>query len=790
MTHLPVPDQATASSVPDAVVHLSSGGVSLVLDASSGLLPAVVHWGAALGSLTADDVAALSEADVPPVGGNAVDEPVRVAVLPEGWTGWTGRPGISGHRSGRDWSPRFRTTAVRLEARGHEGALADFREVGAGTVTVTAADEVAGLGLVVVVELLESGLVRLRAEVENTGAEEYTLDDVTLALPVPSRAREVLDFGGRWGAERTPQRTELVTGIHERQGRKGRTGADAATVLSVGTPGFGFAGGEVWGVHTAWSGNHRHAAERVFSGEQVLGGGELLLPGEVRLGPGASYRTPWVFGAYGVGLDDQARRFHRFLRSRPRHPRRDRPVTINVWEAVYFDHDLGRLTDLAERAAGLGVERYVLDDGWFRGRRDDTRGLGDWVVDEDVWPDGLHPLVDRVRELGMEFGLWFEPEMVNEDSDVARAHPEWLMQTGARLPVRSRNQQVLDLAIPEAYEHVLGQMTVVLEEYAIAYVKWDHNRDLVDAGRWPGGEPAVHEQTRAAYRLMATLKERFPGLEIESCSSGGGRVDLGVIEHTDRVWVSDCIDPLERQRMNRWTMQLLPPELLGSHVASGVNHTTGRWHELSFRAGTALFGHFGIEWDLARATELELRDLGAWIDLYKRYRDLMHRGELVRVDQVDPTLNVYGVVDPARREALFFVATIGRSDVSPRGRLTLPGLDPATRYRITPVLVGDPEAGVQPASWWGPVVTAADPATASASNRVLPDEPRDDAVRTDGGGATPTGATCATGTSVGDGTVRRFRGTVLPGSALASAGLQAPLMYPERVVLLHVTAED
>ncbi len=515
---------------------------------------------------------------------------------------------------------------------------------------------------------------------------------------MPSRAREVLDFAGRWGKERTPQRRELVVGTHERDSRKGRTGADAATVLSVGEPGFGFAHGEVWGVHTAWSGNHRHFAERLATGRQVVGGGELLLPGEVRLETGETYEGPWLYGAWGEGLDDQARRFHRWLRSRPQHPTSPRPVTINVWEAVYFDHDLARLTDLAERAARLGVERYVLDDGWFRGRRDDHAGLGDWYVDEDVWPDGLGPIVDRVRALGMEFGLWFEPEMVNEDSDLARAHPEWIMQADGRLPVRSRDQQVLNLAIPEAYAYVLERMTAIIGEYGVDYVKWDHNRDLVEAG-FPGGGAAVHEQTLATYRLMATLKERFPQLEIESCSSGGARVDLAVLEHTDRVWVSDDIDPSERQQMHRWTQQLLPPELLGAHVASGVNHTTGRFHDVSFRAGTALIGHFGIEWDLAQATEDEERTLASWIALHKEWRALLHTGLLVRVDEVDPTRLVYGVVAEDRRDAVFFVASTGRSEVSGVGRVVLRDLDPDTRYRVDPVLVGD-DHDVRAPEWW------------------------------------------------------------------------------------------
>lgn len=674
--------------MPHELVHLTAGGVSLVLDCRDDALPAVVHWGAALGPLDTDALTALADADVAPVSPNEMDDPVRLSVLPEPHRGWSGRPGLAGHRDGADWSPAFTVTSL---------AVTD------SAVTADAEDTTAGLTVRVTIEMLGSGLVRARAGVTNTADGIYTVDDLTLAMPIPSGAREILDFAGRWGKERTPQRRELVVGTHQREGRKGRTGTDAATVLTVGEPGFGFAHGRVWGVHTAWSGNHRHHAERLATGRQVIGGGELLLPGEVRLGTGATYEGPWVYFAHGDGLDDQARRFHRWLRSRPQHPTTPRPMTINVWEAVYFDHDLARLVDLAERAAALGVERYVLDDGWFRGRRDDHAGLGDWYVDEDVWPDGLGPLVDRVRALGMEFGLWFEPEMVNEDSDLARAHPEWILQADGRLPARSRDQQVLNLAIPEAFDHVLERMTAIIGEYAVDAVKWDHNRDLVEAG-FPGGGAAVHEQTLAAYRLMATLGERFPSLEIESCSSGGGRVDLGVIEHTARVWVSDDIDPLERQQMHRWTQQLLPPELLGSHIASGRNHTTGRVHDLAFRAGTALVGHLGIEWDLAGATADESAALTEWIALYRELRPLLHGGDLVRSDEVDDARLVYGTVAPDRRQAVFFLASIGRSEVSGTGRVTFRDLDPDTAYRVDPVVIGDGHDLVRPDWWSGPRV--------------------------------------------------------------------------------------
>ncbi|MBP2415952.1 alpha-galactosidase [Microlunatus capsulatus] len=724
---------------PHAFVVLRRDGAAAVLDVTAGRLPALVHWGADLGPLSGADAAALALGGHQQVDNNLVDRPLRVSLLPEHWTGWTGRPGISGSRAGTDWSPRFTVVALAVDGAEVVGTAQEpaLAETSSGVVEVRAEDAAAGLGVVLQVELTAGGLLRSRASLTNTGEGVYQLDDLVLAYPLPAVAREVLDLAGRWGKERTAQRTALQVGTHLREGRKGRTGPDAATVLHVGTPGFGFAEGEVWGVHTAWSGNHVHYAERVFTGHQVVGGGELLLPGEVRLATGETYTSPWVYGSHGTGLDAVARRFHRYLRSRPQHPGPERPVTLNVWEAVYFDHDLERLLDLAERAAALGVERYVLDDGWFGSRRDDTSGLGDWVVSADVWPDGLHPLVDRVRELGMEFGLWFEPEMVNLDSDVARAHPEWVLATGDRTPVPSRNQQVLNLGIPEAYAHVRDQMSALLDEYAIGYIKWDHNRDLVDAGTSPSGRAGVHEQTLAFYRLVDELKAAHPGLEVESCSSGGARVDLGVLERTERVWVSDCIDPLERQEMHRWTTQLVPPEMMGAHIASGGSHTTGRVHDLSFRAATAVFGHLGIEWDLARASEQELAELGGWVAFFKEHRRLLLGGDLVRVDHPDTSVVLHGVVSPDRDAAIFGVHAVGRSEVVSLGRLRFPGLDPARRYRVVPVGVGEPGGLVAPA-WWDA------------------DGPR--------------------------------AGTVLSGAALGAAGLMAASVHPDHSVLYRLDA--
>jgi alpha-galactosidase len=657
------------------VVHLRAGGVSLVLDCRGPQLPLVVHWGSDLGPLTNEDLDALASTCESTHVAGTPDRPQRFSIIPEHAAGWAGLPGLRGSRAGADWSPCFRIEDVIVAGM---------------SVEARARDTAAAVDLDLLVELTAEGLVRMRATVTNAHPDAaYTVDGLVLTLPIPTAADELLDLTGRWARERVPQRSPFLQGTRLRDSRRGRTGADATLLMVAGIAGFGWRGGEAWGVHVGWSGNHRTYAERLPTGERLLGAGELLFSSELRLAPGESYSTPWVFGSYGDGLDELSGRFHKWLRNRPEHPHSPRPVVVNTWEAVYFDHDVARLTHLADDAAAVGAERFVLDDGWFRYRRDDHAGLGDWYVDEHVWPQGLHPLVDHVRSLGMEFGLWFEPEMVNPDSDLARAHPDWILATGGRLPAEVRSQQVLDVAHPEAWRYLFERIDALVKEYGIAYLKWDHNRDLVDAGRQSTGRPGVHEQTDAVYRLMAALKEANPGLEIESCSSGGARVDLGILQHTDRVWSSDCIDPHERQAIQRWTALLLPPELTGSHIGSGRAHTTGRRHELSFRAATALFGHLGIEWDLTEATAEERTELAAWVALYKRLRPLLHTGTVVRTDHADPATWVHGVVANDLAHAVYAVVAMATSDEFPLGRVTLPGLAPERRYEVRPLPPGD-----------------------------------------------------------------------------------------------------
>ncbi|MGO4594986.1 alpha-galactosidase [Leifsonia sp. 2TAF2] len=676
-------------------IHLRAGGTSVVVLLDQHRLPRILHWGEDLGDLGAEELKHIALSARPAVGDSAVTYPQPVPVLGQLHEGWLGRPGLTGDSNGRRWAPEFLTTAADLRTSADGMAL-----------TVAAHDQAYGLSLTLELEVLAvSGLVRQRARLRNDRDEVFRVDGLELALPVPADADELLDLTGRWSLERVPQRRRFDVGEWVRASRGGKPGLEHTLLLAAGEPGFGFRSGRVWATHLAWSGNHTLAAERSPANIRRLSGVEGLAAGEVELSEGEEYLTPWQYGSWGNGLDDLAARFHRHLRASAAHPTGPRPVLVNTWEAVYFDHDPDALARFAEEAAAIGAERFVVDDGWFLGRRDDTSSLGDWVVDQERWPDGLKPLADRVRELGMDFGLWFEPEMVNLDSRLAAEHPDWIFDAGHGPGLPSRHQHVLDLGHPEAYAYVLERMTTLIAEVGIAYVKWDHNRYLLDAGHTPSGRPGLRQQTLAAYRLMDELGRLHPGLEIESCASGGGRIDLGVLERTQRVWPSDCNDPHERLEIQRWTGLVVPPELQGTHIGAEESHTTHRSHPLSYRAEKAIWGHLGVELNLLTADEETKRDLAGWIAFHKQHRDLLHTGTSVHADLTETAARLEGVVSEGADEALYAFSITERPRTWPVGRVGLPGLDDARTYTVTAVFPqGQRPPGAQP-PWMSGEVT-------------------------------------------------------------------------------------
>ncbi|TQL03570.1 alpha-galactosidase [Cellulomonas sp. SLBN-39] len=702
--------------------HLRAGGVSLVVDAPGTQVPSVLHWGADLGPLPADALDALAGAVLPAVPPSSIDVPLRLSLVPTLAEGWSGQPGVAVHRATGPLDVALVSTSV--EVRGEDGDQ---------VLVVLAADAAAAVGVRTELRLAPEGVLTVRHTLTNTGDDALHVQTLDVVLPVPDRARELADHTGLWSHERRQQRLLPGHGVWLREGRHGRPGHDDAYLLVAGTPGFGTRTGEVWSVHCAWSGDRRLWSERSPLGPSALGGGELWAPGEITLAPGEELTTPWLVATWsGDGLDGLSDRLHARHRRR-RGPLRPRPLVLNTWEAVYFDHDLPTLSRLVDVAARVGVERFVLDDGWFRGRRDDRTSLGDWTVDPDVWPDGLHPLAERVTAAGMELGLWVEPEMVSADSDLARAHPDWVLGRPAAL--EWRHQRVLDLAHPGAWAHVHDALVALLEEYPVRFLKWDHNRDLL--------VPGAHAQTAALYRMLDALRARFPEVEVESCASGGGRVDLGVAERVDRFWASDTNDPLERQEIHRWSTLLLPPEHLGAHLGDARAHTTGRTSDLGFRLATSLFGHAGIEGDLTRSDPAELAAVTAWAQAYRRLRGLLHTGTVVRADVPDPALAVHGVVAADRSEAVVALVALAAPQAALPAPARVPGLDPARSYRVThvdlgagaPLTVGD-----APPAWWADVLAGRD--------------------------------------------------VVLPGAVLAQTGLARPLLAPQQAAVLHLVAVD
>jgi len=640
---------------------LSAPSSSLLLEVVDGAL-VIQHWGSALKG----DLASIQTAISPSVANSSWDQPQFPGIMRESSRGYLGRPTLSGHRHGKAWSTKFE--------------VSDFHHLG-NHVAVTLHDFHAQLEVVVTFDLDPYGVLIQKTQVKNLGDTPYCINEFIHWLPLPKEATQTLDFVGRWSNERNPQRKEIATGTWARESREGRSGHNFSIADIALTPQTSFQSGNAWATSIAWSGNSQYLVEKLFDGSQAIGAGEILLPGELILEAGDKYEAPAMVSVFSAeGLDGVSAAYHSYLRAREVHPKRPRPLTLNMWEALYFDHNEEKIKALIDVAAEVGIERVVLDDGWFHSRRDDRAGLGDWVIDPAVWPNGLAPIIKYINDKGIEFGLWFEGEMVNPDSDLYRSHPEWILQEGERTPPLWRHQQVLDIGHEGAFNHVLEQTSAVLAAHNIAYIKWDHNRVLVDAGHL--GVAGVHRQTQAIYRLFAELKKRHPGLEIESCASGGARIDLGVIDLVDRFWTSDNNDALERQTIQRWTSQVIAPELLGTHIGPTHGHQTGRTLELSMRATTALFGHAGIEWNITEATAEERKQLTTWASYYKKNRDLLHSGKMIRVDYPDSHAYLHGVKAHDSSRAIFaYIQLTPTISIHP-SPLKFPGLDENANYEI------------------------------------------------------------------------------------------------------------
>ncbi|MBO9481428.1 alpha-galactosidase [Salinisphaera sp. G21_0] len=649
------------------LIHLFTDTTSLVIKAGTSL-PVMLYWGKRLPD--GIDLEGFFTANHHPVPQARIDTDTLVSLCPEHARGLFTSPGLEGSRQGDSWSPEFTLEETTLI---NNQVLFSSRDTRAGLKLVIR------MGLNTASHVLETSL-----ELTNEGDTPYQLNKLSNTLLLPTHAREIMYFHGRWTHEFQTERKLLDRSGFILENRRGRTSHEHFPGMMIGQPNFCETAGKVYGFHLGWSGNHRFHAEAMSDGRRYLQAGELLMPGEVELAPGASYTTPTLYSTYSnKGLNGISQNFHCHVRTeiiRFPEPEKVRPVHLNTWEGIYFDHNPDYILKMVRSAAEIGVERFIIDDGWFRGRSDDKAALGDWYLDQLKYPQGLQPIIDCVKEHNMEFGLWFEPEMISPNSDLYRGHPDWMLCTEGYDQVTIRNQYVLNLQIPEAFDYVLERLDSMLSDYDIRYIKWDMNRELVQPTHH--NRAAFHGHVQAYYRLVDEVRRRHPLVEIETCSGGGGRVDFEVLKRTHRFWASDCNDALERQTIQKGASYFFPLEITGAHIGATLCHTTGRQHNHDFRGITALFGHMGVELDPASASEEEKRSFAKYIALHKSLRHLLHTGDHFRCDTAHKASQGWGVVSTDKQEAVVMFAQLDMPEYAMSATLQIPGLNPEKDYKV------------------------------------------------------------------------------------------------------------
>ena len=541
----------------------------------------------------------------------------------------------------------------------------------------------------------ESAIIDRNVVLRNTGegadgddAEDIAIvraDSATWPLP-PLADYRLMQVRGRWGAETRTHQSMLSFGETVLTGRRGHTGHDANpwAMIDDGTAGEEY--GEVFGCALAWSGSWTVTIERTTSDRAAMSAGFGHAPLTWRLGPGETLTTPvssgaWTDGGFGAA----ARLWHDHqLRFVLPHADELRPILYNSWEATGFDVSVAGQLELAKRAADLGVELFVMDDGWFgsggSARTGDHAGLGDWEPNPERFPSGLAPLVDGVRALGMEFGLWVEPEMVNADSALYREHPEWILHQPHRTRSEHRNQLVLNVAQDDVADWMLDRLESLVSEHGISFLKWDMNRPFSEVG--PGdGDVLWRDYVTNLYGVLDRLRAAHPDLRIESCSGGGGRIDPGILARVDQVWTSDNTDARDRLAIQDGYARLYPARAMAAWVTDSPNALTGRRVPLDFRFHVAMAGVLGIGGDLAEWSVDELARARELVADYKRIRPLVQHGARYRLRPPEDEISAVQFVAPDRSASAVLVYRTARGFMEAGRPVALRGLDPAARYR-------------------------------------------------------------------------------------------------------------
>lgn len=587
---------------------------------------------------------------------------------------------------------RFESAEVMAGKPALPGLPATFGEDGK-TLCLTLSDPAGPLKVRLLYTLFDGIAAVMRsARIENSGDQPVTLTNaMSLCLDMPDSRWDFITLSGSWARERSVYRRPLQPG---RQGVGTLCGASSlqqSPFLALARPHSTEDRGDALGAALIYSGNFTAQAS-VYQNDNA----RLLLginnqDFAWRLEGGEAFQTPEAALVYSTeGLGGMSRQFHA-LWARHLLPGQwvnaHRPVLLNSWEAAYFDFDEDKLVDIAKCAAKAGVELFVMDDGWFGHRDDDSTSLGDWYVDRKKLPGGLKRLGDRIRALGLQFGIWMEPEMVSPESDLYRAHPDWAIRIPGREPITARHQLTLDLSRPDVQDYIFDAVAATLRDSGAAYLKWDMNRNFSNVGSayLPADRQRElpHRYILGLYAVTDRLVKAFPEVLIEGCSSGGGRFDPGMLYYVPQFWCSDDTDALMRCRIQYGTSLFLPPSAMGSHVSAVPNHQTGRVTPLESRFAVALGGCFGYELDPRKLTEEEQAALQGQVLFARDTEELRAHGSLYRLlSPFEGNETAWITVAPDQKRALFtLVRALGQVNTPPP-LVQLRGLNRAWRYRV------------------------------------------------------------------------------------------------------------
>lgn len=557
----------------------------------------------------------------------------------------------------------------------------------AQTLEITLEDSIAGIQAVLSYTVFDEYDVILRnTKIINTSDSAIELDRAYSAnLDIAADEYDLIHFSGGWAREREYFRTPVVQGTNtDISNARGGSGHCINPFIMLAERNADEDNGGVYGFSLVYSGNHSSAVECDQYGNIRIMQGINPFMFKAELMPGESFETPQSVLSYSDrGIGGISRELHDVFRTnlcRSKWQHMDRPILINNWEATYFDFNEEKLVAIAKKAKEAGIELFVLDDGWFGIRNDDFSGLGDWYVNRDKLPSGIDGLAKQINDIGMKFGLWIEPEMVNPDSDLYRAHPDWAISVPGRNPALSRNQLILDLSRDEVCDYIIESICGVLGSANIEYVKWDMNRPMTDMP-YKGYN---HKYTLGFYKIMDAITSAFPDILFEGCSGGGGRFDAGVLAYMPQIWTSDNSDAVARLKIQYSTSMGYPVSAMSAHVTAVPNHQNGRVTSLKTRAETAYAGVFGYELDITKMSDEEFETVKAQISKDKSLRTLMRTGDFYRLQSpYDTNYCGWEMVSKDKAEVFVYSCRVLSVANSHDRRIKLRGLDPSAMYANT-----------------------------------------------------------------------------------------------------------